>query len=360
MFRISRPRPGNPEHPSKPYTMKIAVIAKTRLPIAEPFRGGLEAFTHSLCKEYLRLGHQITLYAHRDSDPSLPVKGFNGEEHRDSRYFEIYESDEYLSILEDIKQQDFDIVHNNSTHELPILWGVKAGVPVVTTIHTPPISKLKAAIKISSASTNLHFVLPSASFQASWHIYMERGSTVIHNGVDLDQWPMMRNSRDYLFWFGRIVHAKGLDIVMDAAHQLGLSLRFAGPLDDSRYFEEQIRPRIMATDSYLGHLSQSEISWQLGGAAAMANAVRWEEPFGLTNIEAMSSGVPVAGFDRGAFRELVSVESGVVAEQYHVQSLSEAITAAIPLESEKVRRHAEKFSLRAMAERYIQYFEGLV
>ena len=140
--------------------MKIAVIAKTRLPIAEPFRGGLEAFTHALCKEYIRLGHEITLYAHADSDTALNVKGFYGDEHRENEYFEIYENDEYLSILEDIEQNDFDIVHNNSTHELPILWGVKASIPVVTTIHTPPISKLKAAIKICSAYENLHFVMP--------------------------------------------------------------------------------------------------------------------------------------------------------------------------------------------------------
>ena len=96
------------------------------------------------------------------------------------------------------------------------------------------------------------------------------------------------------------------------------------------------------------------------GAAATVNAVRWEEPFGLTNIEAMSSGVPIAGFDRGAFLELIDVESGVVAEQKNVKSLAKAITAAISLESGKVRRHAEAFSLSTMAERYIKYFEEVL
>ncbi len=340
--------------------MKIAVVAKTRLPIAEPFRGGLEAFTHALCKEYIRLGHNITLYAHGDSDPELNVKGFYGDEHRENRYFELYETDEYLSILADIEKNDFDVVHNNSTHELPILWGMKAPIPVVTTIHTPPISKLKAAVKICSGSKNLHFVMPSKSFAATWRPYMDNGSSVIHNGVDLDKWPMVRQSWDYLFWFGRIVHAKGLDIVIDAAHELNMPLQFAGPLDDQKYFEEQIGPRLTENDTYLGHLKQSEIHLQMKGSAAMVNAVRWEEPFGLTNIEAMSSGVPVAGFDRGAFRELIDVESGVVAEQKNVKSLAKAIAAAIPLESDKVRCHAETFSLTTMAERYIKYFEELL
>ncbi|TLV03977.1 glycosyltransferase [Dyadobacter luticola] len=340
--------------------MKIAVIAKTRLPIAEPFRGGLEAFTHALCKEYIRLGHNITLYAHADSDPELNVKGFYGDENRESAHFEIYENDEYLSILKDIEQNDFDIVHNNSTHELPIPWGVKAPIPVVTTIHTPPIAKLKAAIKICSGVENLHFVLPSKSFEASWQPYLNNGSTVIYNGVDLSKWPLVRESRDYLFWFGRIVHAKGLDIVLDAAHELKIPLKFAGPLDDQTYFEEQIRRRMTESDTYLGHLKQSDIHLHMKGAAAMVSAVRWEEPFGLTNIEAMAAGVPVAGFDRGAFRELIHAESGVVAEQRNVNSLAQAIEAAIPLDSAKVRRHAETFSLQTMAERYIHHFQELL
>jgi glycosyltransferase involved in cell wall biosynthesis len=340
--------------------MNIAVIAKTRLPIAEPFRGGLEAFTHALCREYIRLGHQITLYAHADSDPALNVNGFYGEEHRESKLFELYETDEYLSILANIERNDFDIVHNNSTHELPILWGVKAPVPVVTTLHTPPISKLKAAVTIGSGSENLHFVLPSISFNATWQPYLTNGSTVIHNGVDLVEWPLVRKSRDYLFWFGRIVHAKGLDIILDAAHELNMPMKFAGPLDDDRYFDEQIRPRMTETDTYLGHLKQAEIGMHMQGAAAMVSAVRWEEPFGLTTLEAMASGVPIAGFDRGAFRELVASESGVVAEQRNVKSLAKAITATIPLESDNVRRHAETFSLRTMAERYITYFENLL
>ncbi|RYG03332.1 MAG: glycosyltransferase family 4 protein [Chitinophagaceae bacterium] len=340
--------------------MKIAVIAKTRLPIAEPFRGGLEAFTHGLCKEYKRLGHDITLYAHADSDPELSVRGFYGDDHRGDPHFEIYESDEYLSILEDIELHDFDIVHNNSTHELPILWGVKAKLPVVTTIHTPPISKLKAAIRICSGSKNLRFVTPSKSFETSWRIYLNNAAIIINNGVDLDKWPLIRTSADYLFWFGRIVHAKGLDIVIDVAHELKLPLKFAGPMDDKKYFDEQIRSRISANDEYLGHLTQTEIHHFLKGAAAMPSAVRWEEPFGLTNIEAMSSGVPIAGFNRGAFCELITPASGLVAEQNTVKSLAVAVTGAIALESKKVRLHAEKFSLQTMARRYIKYFEELL
>jgi len=340
--------------------MKIAVIAKTRLPVAEPFRGGLEAFTHALCTEYIRQGHTITVYAHSGSDPKLHIRGFYGEEHQEDKYYEIYEQDEYLSILNDIENNEFDVVHNNSTHELPILWGVKASIPVITTLHTPPISKLKAAIKICSSAQNLHFVMPSKTFEATWRPYLDKDAKIIYNGVDLAKWPMIRNHPEYLFWFGRIVHAKGLDIVLDAAHEINMPLKFAGPLDDKEYFDEHITPRMSKNDTYLGHLNQLDIHANMSGAAVAISAVRWEEPFGLTNIEAMSSGVPIAGFNRGAFPELIDTNSGVVADQRNVISLVKAITHAIPLESNKVRLHAEKFSLITMVKQYINYFEELI
>ncbi|TWR25898.1 glycosyltransferase family 4 protein [Mucilaginibacter pallidiroseus] len=340
--------------------MKIAVIAKTRLAIAEPFRGGLEAFTHSLCKEYINLGHDITLYAHAESDPALNVKTFYGNEHREDRQYEIYENEEYLSIIRDIDFGNFDVVHNNATHELPVIWGAKASIPVVTTIHTPPTSKLKAAVKLCSGSPNLHFVVPSNSFQKTWQPYLEKGSAVIYNGVDMDKWPLVRASKDYLFWYGRIVHAKGLDIVLDAANEINMPLKFAGSIDDTTYFEEQIKPRMNDGHTYLSHLNQADIHMQMRGAAATVSAVRWEEPFGLTNIEAMCAGVPVAGFNRGAFSELINEDSGIVAAQNNVGALAKAIQAAMQLDSGKVRQYAEKFSLRTMAERYVNYFEKLL
>lgn len=340
--------------------MKIAVVAKTRLPIKEPFRGGLESFTHSLCKEYIRSGHEVILYAHADSDKTLNIKGFYSAEHRDSSYFELYENDEYLSILKNIEENNFDVVHNNSTHELPVLWGATSAIPVITTIHTPPISKLKAAVKICSHSKNLHFVFPSKSFEKTWQPFLGHSSTVIYNGIDLSKWPLIRKESKYLFWYGRIVHAKGLDIVMDAAHELNMPLKFAGPTDDKEYFNDYIVPRLTSDDTYLGHLVQDEIHSYMKNAAVMANAVRWEEPFGLTNIEAMASGVPIAGFDRGAFKELVSIESGIIADQKNVNSLAKAIVTARALESKKIRHHAEQFSLKIMVQRYLNFFESIL
>ncbi len=340
--------------------MNIAVIAKTRLPIAEPFRGGLEAFTHGICLEYQRAGHEVTLYAHADSDEGLNVVSFYGSEHRSGVDFEAYEADEYMSILRDIESKSFDIIHNNSTHELPIIWGTRASVPIVTTLHAPPLfSKIKPAITASQTSTNLHFVSISDSLAASWKPYLGRPAHVIHNGIDATMWPLTRRSSDYLLWYGRMVPTKGLDIALEVAHLLDMPLHFAGSLDDQEYYDSRIKPRISAVDVYLGHLNQGEILRAMRGAAAMINPARWEEPFGLTNIEAMAAGVPVAGFDRGAFREIISDASGRVAYDTTVAALAAATSSAMRLPSTAVSEAAQRFDSKRMAENYIRYFEAI-
>ena len=53
--------------------MRICVIASSRHPIAEPFAGGLEAWTHALVTELAARGHDVTLFAAPGSDPTLPV-----------------------------------------------------------------------------------------------------------------------------------------------------------------------------------------------------------------------------------------------------------------------------------------------
>lgn len=340
--------------------MNIAVIAKTRFPIKQPFSGGLESFTYMICEEYQKLGHEVTLYAHADSDKRFNIVSFYGEEKRRDSYSDIYEGDEYLSIIRDIESKDFDIVHNNSTHHIPILWGARAPIPVVTTLHTPPYTKLKAAASLASYSENLHFVAVSKSLEKTWRPYINTRLSVIYNGIDQALWPLTRKNNDYLFWYGRIIKNKGLDIALDAAHAVGLPLHFAGPVGDEKYYQESVLPRMEKDDTYLGHLTQEKIHEAMTGAAAMVNSVRWEEPFGLSIIEAMAAGVPIAGFDRGAFRELISEKSGVIANGTTVSSLAEAIESATKLDSKRVSECGAAYPLRAVANQYIKHFEELL
>ena len=86
---------------------------------------------------------------------------------------------------------------------------------------------------------------------------------------------------------------------------------------------------------------------------------QWDEPFGLTTIEALFSGTPVLGTRRGALPEVVSPTVGALGD-----SLDELIAARPLLETRTAaacRAHAERyFSHGVMAAAYVRMYVGLL
>ena len=90
----------------------------------------------------------------------------------------------------------------------------------------------------------------------------------------------------------------------------GLPLLVAGIVQDQRYFEEQMRPRIDGDDvRFVGAVGPAERSKLLGGARALLHLIDFDEPFGFSVVEAMACGTPVIAFRRGSMPELI--EHGV-------------------------------------------------
>ncbi|SES47958.1 hypothetical protein [Actinokineospora terrae] len=46
---------------------------------------------------------------------------------------------------------DYDVVHNNSLHHLPVAMAAALSVPMLTTLHTPPTPWLESAISLGSS-----------------------------------------------------------------------------------------------------------------------------------------------------------------------------------------------------------------
>jgi glycosyltransferase involved in cell wall biosynthesis len=85
---------------------------------------------------------------------------------------------------------------------------------------------------------------------------------------------------------------------------------------------------------------------------------QWDEPFGLTNIEALFSGTPVLGTRRGALPEILTPEVGAICD-----TLDEMIEASRTIHTRRpdaCRAHAERyFTHLAMAGEYERVYEHL-
>ena len=340
--------------------MKIAVLAHLRYPITQPFPGGLEMHTHLLTRALRKRGHSVTLFCARGSDPALapieicpPTDGI-----RSQAVFDAAEHAAYAAILDLVAQGGFDLIHNNSLHDLPLRMSGTMRVPMVTILHTPPFDPLAAGAAVSTS----RFAAVSRTLAADWRDIVP-DARVIGNGIDLNAFAFqpVASEHTHAIWSGRIVPEKGLHLAIDAARIAGLPLAIAGARHDSAYWQEWIEPRLGPDLTYLGHLTQSELSLRLGMAQVALVTPRWEEPFGLVVAEALACGTPVAGFRRGALPDILDAGSGRLARADDATDLARAIGEAAQLDRQACRRRAEAlFDATTMTDRYEAFYADVL
>lgn len=341
--------------------LRICLIASSRFPVREPFAGGLEAHTHALAKELRRRGHRVTLFARAGSDPDLDVHELplavyapDDRARKDvAAPPEVWmeEHHAYLGLMLELiraGRTTYDLVHNNSLHHLPVAMSPALEIPVVTTLHTPPLPWLTSAAQF--AGPNCHFVSVSTATARAWADVVP--SAAIPNGVDLDQWTPGPGGGPAI-WSGRIVPEKAPHHAILAARGAGLPLRLAGEVLDRGYYAREVEPLLGDDVEHVGHVSHRELVELVGQASVALVTPAWDEPFGLVAAEAMACGTPVAAFSRGALTELVTPQTGALAEAGDVPGLTRAIRVAVTLDRHEVRRAAEaRFSHQAMVDGY--------
>jgi glycosyltransferase involved in cell wall biosynthesis len=324
----------------------------------------------------VRGGQQVTVFAgHRPATAEAPyihrpvtdrLLQLSPEARRDVAMPPMefmVEHDAYLRLEDPVTSGDFDVVHNNSLHYLPVLW--QRDVPVVHTLHTPPTPWLESAHHIRRERVGRRHRAISVS-HANGRAWGAICDGTIHNGIELDRWRPERSapapmSGGYAAWTGRIVPEKGPVDAIVAAKALGLPLVLAGPIHDATYFDDVVRPELDAERTYVGHLKVDDVAALVAAAIVTFVTPRWQEPFGLVVAESAAAGTPVAAYATGAMTELVEPEIGRLARPDDPTDLARAAEAALHLDRDVVRRRAvERFSDQRMAERYARLYGELV
>jgi glycosyltransferase involved in cell wall biosynthesis len=330
--------------------MRICLIASSRFPVREPFHGGMEAHTASLAEHLIRRGHTVRVFAAPGSDERLHVEELAVQPFESTEAARkdvgampetwMREHHAYLGLMMDLARTGrdrFDIVHNNSLHHLPVAMSEVVDLPIVSTLHTPPVPWLESALAISRGDTR--FVAVSRHTAAAWGHVVD--ADVVLNGIDTDRWAYGRGG-ERAVWTGRLVPEKAPHLAVRAAIAARIPIDLAGPRQDPVYWSREIEPLLGPDVRYLGHLGTDELVRLVGGAAVAVVSPVWDEPYGLVAAEAMSCGTPVAAFRRGALPELVTPTTGALARPDDVDSLAAAIRRALWRSRPVVRRHAEQ------------------
>lgn len=188
---------------------------------------------------------------------------------------------------------------------------------------------------------------PNIIYLSRDHARRHGSETFVYNGLDPAEFQFRRDKDDYDLFLGRLHATKGYRWAVAGAKRLRRRLLLAGGW----------RPSLSRYVKYVGSVGGTRKAELLAGAGALWMPALWDEPFGITLIEAMVSGTPVLGTRRGSLPEIVSPEVGALGDT--LDELVELRARLDAMAPEACRAHVERhFTHHVMAEGYLRMFQA--
>ena len=337
--------------------MRIALTADPDLPVPPVHYGGIERIVDMLARGLARRGHEVTVFAHRQSTTMGEHVAWPGLSSRSL----IDTAHNAALLARNVIAGRFDLVHSFSrvAYLAPLL---PLPIPKLMT-YQREISRRSVMLGHRMSRGSLWF---SAISRAMMRDVENVGTwRLVFNGVPLETYRFSDNAKSAapLVFLGRIEEIKGPHLAIEIARKSSVPLVIAGnvPREHQGWFERYIQPKIDGTAiKYIGPVNDVQKNQLLGNARALLMPILWEEPFGIVMAEAMACGTPVLGFARGAVPEIV--KDGVTG--FVRQSLDELV-AVVPrlVEIDRVacrHRVEQHFSEASVVEAYLAVYRDML
>jgi glycosyltransferase involved in cell wall biosynthesis len=334
--------------------MRIAMLAPIAWRTPPRHYGPWELVTSLLTEALVARGIDVTLFATQDSLTAGTLAGvvpapYSEDPSIDAKVWEF----RHLAHL--FEQADrFDLIHNQA--DFPAhAFARLTETPMVTTIHG--FSSNRILPMYAPYQDRVHYVAISA---ADRHPDLRYAAT-IHHGIPIGDFPFDPIGSDDLLFFGRIHPDKGPAEAIAAARASDRPLHMYGIVQDAAYHDREVAPlNDGVTVSYHGVVGGAARVAALGKARALLHLINFDEPFGLSVIEAMACGTPVIARRRGSMPELI--EDGVTG--FLVDGVEDAVAAIArigEIDRAVVRQSVvERFSVDRMADAYIDLYRQIL
>lgn len=254
-------------------SLHAALYYPARLPVRR--YGGTERVVVWLARALAEMGHRVSLVAFPGSH--VPGTSLIPVEPKDALQPGGPDLDRLLP-------DPVDVVHAHVPLTRP------PARPFVWTFHgtAPPERRFPdSTIALSADHARRHGI-------ARW----------VHNGLDPAEYLFRPVKGDRDLFLGRLHSVKGWQWAVKGARRAGRRITVAGGW----------RPILRPGVRFAGQVGGSRKLELLADAACLWMPAQWDEPFGLTTIEAMASGTPVLGTRRGALPEIITPASGAMGD----------------------------------------------
>ena len=366
-------------------------------PFFHPHAGGVESHVRSLAREFVRLGHDVTVVTSRH-DPALPAEElFEGYRIlRTPTWGVVYNTPIAPSTRRAVASLPGDVFHFHFPPPLTSYFGVRGlahrSVPRCLTYHCDLylegavgalLTRLYSVVFLPPTLDRVDRVVThTRSYATTSRALRGRPTIVIPSAVDIRRFrPDLDGSivrerlglqgRRVLIFTGRLVPHKGVDVILRALRELppdvSLILVGQGPrLSELQSLAHRIG--VEARVRFCTQVSDDELPLFLRAADLFVFPSQNRlEGFGLVVAEAMATGLPVIIADMPGVREVIEPgKEGLLVEPLIVSDLVARITELLDDPARRVamgaaarKRAEERYSLEIVARQLLTVYEGL-
>lgn len=274
-------------------------------------------------------------------------------------------------LLQRHEAEPFDVVHAHDWQAVPLAAVARArGCPMLFTVHLPAISRFTYGrekpnfdrIRLEALGCRLARRITTVSQAVKKALEMSYSVPpskidVIHNGVDpLRFRPGKARNRAVVLSVSRMAEQKGLSFLISAAELLvrqleGIQFLVVGDGPARSSIERLVAEAGLSdTVHFLGFQPYEDLP-RLYQQASLFVSTSIYEPFGMTTLEAMASGLPIVAFQTGGIPEFVrSGSEGILIPRFDASELAEGIKTVIT--NDKLREHLGRAARRVAAQRF--------
>jgi glycosyltransferase involved in cell wall biosynthesis len=347
--------------------VRVSMIAPPWFKIPPEGYGGIEIVIHLLVEGLIERGHEVSLCTVATSSTSASKHSvFENEMHSildapPSSFLNVAATHS-LACYKAAAVAEVDVIHDHTWKE-GLLTAAFVDRPVVHTIHGPFDEENRRFYELFVGDQRIHFVTIS-DFHRSRFPGLNYAGTV-YNGILLERYPYGEEKEDFFLYVGRFNDEKAPHLACEIAKELGAKLVLAGKVheeEEHRYFDQRIAPFLSSDIQFVGEVGHwSEDKMRLfSKARGYLYPIQWDEPFGITMVEAMACGTPVVTFNRGAAPEIVAHGiTGFVVDT--MDEFIEAVQRVDEIDPQKCRQRVVRhFTAAMMVNGYERVYETII
>jgi len=313
------------------------------------------------------------------------------------RGHEGYQQEELHELITYLKEHEKpDVVHLSNALLLGLAYKIKTelGIPVVCSLQDEDVWVDAMAGSYQQKVWNLMsekardvdaFIAVShffAGIMAGKMNIPEQKLHVVHVGVDYSKYTLFKPAFNppVIGYLSRLCEENGFEILIDAF--IGLKknpafrdarLRVSGgkTSDDDKFIKKQVKKlrknRILHDVEFVENYGKDSLKDFFDGLTLLSVPVLKGEAFGLYQLEALASGIPLVQPALGAFPEIIyATGGGAIYTPNTPNALANKWTEVLSnpdklLEMSLVGRKSieEKFNMRELTQKIVRVYEGL-